>query len=84
MTGMDALEVLREKGFDAAITTDVIVIGHLAKASLARGDEVLGAERAVALRGGAVHNDEFDGFQFFHFTQFFCPAERAEIAEILN
>ena len=69
VAGMHTLHVLGQQGFDAAVTTDVVMIAHLTETGLARGDELLGAEGKVALRGGAVHNDEFYRFQFFHFTQ---------------
>ena len=66
MTGMDALDTLRQQGNDTAIVADVVVVGALAIFGLAAGNEVLNAERHVAGVGYAVDYNEFDGLQWFH------------------
>ena len=60
MTGMDALDTLRQQGNDTAIVADIVVIGALAILGFAAGNEVLNAERHVAGVGYAVDYYEFD------------------------
>lgn len=52
------------------------MIGHLAKAGFACGNEVLGGVRAITLVTHAMDHDELDGFKFFHFRTRITRIER--------
>ena len=66
VAGMDALDSLWQQGYDIAITAYIVVVATLAVLGFSAGNEVLHAERAVALVGHAVDNDELDRLQWFH------------------
>ncbi len=66
VAGMDALDSLRQQGYDSAIAAYIVVIATLAVLGLATGNEVLHAERAVALVGHAVDDEKLDRLQWFH------------------
>ena len=56
MTGMNALDILRQERNDIAVETDVIVVAALAILGFAAGNQVFNAEGAVAFGGGAVND----------------------------
>lgn len=64
--GVDALDSFRKEGDDIATATDIVVIGALAVLGFAAGNQVLNAERAVALVGDTVHNQQRHTFQGLH------------------
>lgn len=67
--GMYALDTFRQQRDDVAITADIIMVTALAVFGLTAGNQVFHTERKVALRGGTVNNQEFYGFQWFHFSE---------------
>ena len=67
--GMHALDTFRQQRDDSAIKADIIMVTALAVLGLAAGNQVLHTERTVALRSGTVNNQEFYGFQGFHFSE---------------
>lgn len=64
--GVSALDCFRKEGDDIATATDIVVIGALAVLGLAAGNQVFNAERAVALVGDTVHNQQRHTFQGLH------------------
>ena len=75
MTGVNALDVLRQERNDISVETDVVVVAALTVLGFTTGNQVFNTERAVAFGGGAVNDQEPDvigieGFyDFLHFTQ---------------
>ena len=75
MTGMNTLDGLWQQGNHVAIHLDVVVIGGLAEAGIARGNEACDGEGLIAAAAGAVDNQQlhvlrFEGLQIFvHFIQ---------------
>lgn len=67
--GMDALDGLGQQGNDVAITADIVVVTALAILGFAAGYQVFNAERAVALVGDAVDNQEGYFLKGLHFTR---------------
>ena len=59
MTGVNALDILRQERNDIAVETDVIVVAALAILGFAAGYQVFYAERVVALVGYAVDDQQF-------------------------
>jgi hypothetical protein len=59
VAGMSPTDVLGENGYYLAIHTDIIMIGGLAEAGIARGDEGFDTERSSNLSGAAVNDEEF-------------------------
>ena len=70
VTGMSTTDILRKDGDDGAVATDVVVIGGLAEAGFACGDQRFGAEWPVVARGTAVNNQQLNCvvLKFFHHT----------------
>ena len=64
MAGMGSTDVLGEDRYDGAVATDIIMIGGLAEASDARGDQRFHAEGPIAARGATVNHKEFHGIMF--------------------
>ena len=56
VTGVGALDVLRQERNDIAVETDVVVVAALAVLGFAAGNQVFNAEGAVAFGGGAVND----------------------------
>ena len=56
VTGMNALDILRQERNDIAVETDVIVVAALAILGFAAGNQIFNAEGAVAFGGGAVND----------------------------
>ena len=68
VTGVGSTDILWENGDDGAVATDVVVVGGLAEAGHAGGDQVLDTEGAVAVRGATVDDEQSDCvvLEFFH------------------
>ena len=64
VTGMGSTDVLGEDRHDGTVATDIIMIGGLAEASDARGNQRFHAEGPVAARGATVNHKEFHGIMF--------------------
>ena len=60
MPSMSPTDILGENGDDGTVATDVVVIGGLAEAGIARGDKGFDRERTVTVRGAAVNNEQLD------------------------
>ena len=58
--GMNATYGLGQNGNDVAIATDIPVVTGLAEAGFARSNQILDGVVAVATRGRAVDDEEFD------------------------
>lgn len=58
--GMNATNGLGQNGNDVAIATDIPVVTGLAEAGFTRSNQILDGVVAVATRGRAVDDEEFD------------------------
>ena len=59
VAGMNALHAFWQKWNHIAVAAHVVVVADLAVLALAVGNQVLNAEWAIALCGGAVDDQEF-------------------------
>ena len=71
VTGVSALDILRQERNDITVKTDIVVVAALAVLGFAAGNQVFNTEGAVAFGGGAVNDQELDVIRLKRLKVFF-------------